>query len=84
MVKPHSSNFRVITTNVLGVGKLRIITVFPCVFVFKDLLLIALHEPADEKTIFSTSLSSQSLHCLHTQCMEQVEASSKYLPLPPY
>ena len=27
MVKPHSSNFRVITTNVLGVRKLRIITV---------------------------------------------------------
>ena len=27
MVKPHSSNFRVITTNVLGVQKLRIITV---------------------------------------------------------
>ena len=27
MVKPHSSNFRVITTNVLGVWKLRIITV---------------------------------------------------------
>ena len=27
MVKPHSSNFRVITTNFLGVRKLRIITV---------------------------------------------------------
>ena len=27
MVKPHSSNFRVITTNFLGVRKLRVITV---------------------------------------------------------
>ena len=27
MVKPHGSNFKVITTNVLGVRKLRIITV---------------------------------------------------------
>ena len=39
MVKPHSSNFRVITTNVLGVWKLRIITVYLVnLLKFNDLL----------------------------------------------
>ena len=37
MVKPHSSNFRVITTNVLGVRKLRIITV--CKYRYVEVVL---------------------------------------------
>ena len=47
MVKPHSSNFRVITTNCLGVRKLRIITVYAyqfseCYYLFLCLFFLCL------------------------------------------
>ena len=54
MVKPHSSNFRVITTNVLGVRKLKIITVM-CQ---KDSGRMANSVDSDQ-----TSQSDLGLHC---------------------
>ena len=56
MVNPHSSNFRVTTTNVLGVRKLRIITV-----------IMSLLNGAHQATFVSSSILSWQILTAHAQ-----------------